>query len=130
MVTCGTYLKLHHFHCAERLRYLCQYLLRLAVDYNWDVQAWAIFPNHYHFVALASPESRPLRSLIKTFDSDTAFAANQWDGVQGRKVWYQYWETELTYQRSYYARLSYVHRNAVLHGLVREPSLHPWCSAG
>ncbi|HMD96606.1 MAG TPA: hypothetical protein VKM93_04640 [Terriglobia bacterium] len=28
------------------------------------------------------------------------------------------------------ARLSYVHKNAVHHGLVREPSLYPWCSAG
>jgi len=81
-------------------------------------------------VALASPQSRLLLSLIKTLHSDTAFAANQWDGVQGRQVWYQYWETKLTYQRSYYARLSYVHRNAVHHGLVRQPSLYPWCSAG
>jgi len=130
MVTCGTYLKLHHFRGTERLRYLCDYLLHLAADYQWEVQAWAVFPNHYHFVALASPQSRPLQSFIKTLHSDTAIAANQWDGVQGRKVWYQYWETELTFQRSYYARLSYVHRNAVHHGLVREPTLYPWCSAG
>jgi putative transposase len=26
--------------------------------------------------------------------------------------------------------LSYVHRNAVHHELVPEPSLYPWCSAG
>jgi len=112
------------------LRYLCDYLLHLAADYQWEVQAWAVFPNHYHFVALASPQSRPLQSFIKTLHSDTAIAANQWDGVQGRKVWYQYWETELTFQRSYYARLSYVHRNPVHHGLVREATLYPWCSAG
>ena len=34
------------------------------------------------------------------------------------------------YQRWYLARLSYVHRNAVHHRLVREPPLYPWCSAG
>ena len=44
MVTSGTYLKLHHFHGTERLRYLSEYLLRLAADYQWDVQAWAVFP--------------------------------------------------------------------------------------
>ncbi len=130
MVTCGTYGKLHRFRGSDRLRYLCDYLLHLAADCRWDLQAWAVFPNHYHFVALILPESRPLVSLIRTFHSDTAFAANQWDGVQGSQVWYQYWETQLTFQRSYYARLSYVHRNAVHHRLVREPSLYPWCSAG
>jgi len=45
-------------------------------------------------------------------------------------VWFEYWDTRLTYQRSYFARLSYVHRNAVHHRLVREASLYPWCSAG
>jgi putative transposase len=130
MVSCGTYLKVNHFHGTERLRNVCDYFLRLAADYQWDVQAWAVFPNHYHFVALASPQSKPLVSLIRKFHSDTALAANQWDGVKGRQVWYQYWETELTYERSYHARLSYVHRNAVHHGLVTEASLYPWCSAG
>lgn len=34
------------------------------------------------------------------------------------------------YQKSYLARLSYVHRNAVKHGLVRTPEAYKWCSAG
>ena len=46
------------------------------------------------------------------------------------KVWFQFRDTALTNAESYDARLSYVHRNAVHHGIVREPSLYPWCSAG
>ena len=130
MVTCGTYSKLPHFRGTERLRFLCDGLLGRAAEYGWNFQAWAMFSNHYHFVALASPQSKPLTGFRGTFHSDTAFAANQWDGVEGRQVWYQYWETKLTFPKSYYARLSYVHRNAVRHRLVPEPSLYPWCSAG
>jgi putative transposase len=128
MVTAGTYLKLHHFRGRERLSFLHDALLRFAADYKWDLQAWAVFPNHYHFVALASPQ--PLPDLVKALHSQTALAANQWDRAPGRRVWFQYWESKLTYQRSYFARLSYVHRNAVHHKLVSEPSLYPWCSAG
>ena len=62
--------------------------------------------------------------------SQTSGAVNGEDGGPERQVWYQFWETHLTYERSYLARLSYVHRNAVHHGLVKEPSLYPWCSAG
>jgi putative transposase len=36
---------------------------------------------------------------------------------------------ELTYQRSYLARLNYVHQNAVKHGLVPVANQYPWCSA-
>ncbi len=130
MVTSGTYLKQHRFRGTERLRFLCEALLRLAAKYGWSLQAWAVFSNHYHFVALSPANAGSLPDLIKKLHSDTALAANQWDGVKGRQVWFQYWETQLTYQKSYFARLSYVHRNAVHHGLVREPSLYPWCSAG
>jgi len=60
----------------------------------------------------------------------TAIELNRWNNAVGRHVWYQYWDKELTFQRSFLARLGYVHKNAVHHGLVREPSLYPWCSAG
>jgi putative transposase len=41
------------------------------------------------------------------------------DGSAGRKVWFQYWESQITFQRSYFSRLRYVHEDAVHHGLVR-----------
>ena len=130
MVTGSTYLKEPHFRGAARLRFLCETFLQLAFDYQWNLQAWAIFANHYHFVALSPPNPEGLQAFIKKLHSDTALVANNWDGTAGRQVWYQYWETHLTFQRSYFARLSYVHRNAVRHKLVPEPSLYPWCSAG
>ncbi len=86
--------------------------------------------NHYHFVALSPAHPENLSDLIKKLHSDTALAANRWDRAKGRQVWYQFWDTHVTYQKSYFARLSYVHRNAMHHKLVREPSLYPWCSAG
>jgi putative transposase len=130
MLTCGTYLKVAYFRGEERLRFLCDALLRLAGEYDWNLQAWAVFSNHYHFVALSPPRPQSLQPFIQKLHSDTALAVNQWDETEGRQVWFQYWDTRLTYQKSYFARLSYVHRNAVHHRLVREPSLYPWCSAG
>ena len=44
-------------------------------------------------------------------------------------MWHNYWETKLTYENSYLARLCYVHKNAVKHGLVINASDYPWCSA-
>ena len=145
MVTAGTYLKLPLFRGPDRLRYLCEILLELADKYAWRLQAWAVFPNHYHFVGL-SPE--PLRTagairhlmdrtpkgslteFTRHLHSVTAREVNSWDQAPGRQAWFQYRDTQLTYERSYLARLSYVHKNAVHHCLVREPSLYPWCSAG
>ena len=109
---------------------LCDALMAAAAKYEWNLQAWAVFSNHYHFVALSPAAPENLRIFLNELHSQTSAAANREDETPGRQVWYQYWETHLTYEWSYMARLSYVHRNAVHHGLVEEPSLYPWCSAG
>ena len=129
-VTGATYLKRATFKGPSRLEFLCDALLDVCAKHGWNLQAWAVFPNHYHFVALSPSVAATLTALCKELHSTTAIQANRWDHAEGRKVWFQYWETELTFPESYFSRLSYVHRNAVHHGLVREPSLYPWCSAG
>jgi len=55
---------------------------------------------------------------------------NRMDNLSGRKVWFQYWDTCLTYEKSYYARLNYVMNNPVCHGLVSVASAYKFCSAG
>ncbi|MDE3111185.1 MAG: hypothetical protein KGL02_14775, partial [Acidobacteriota bacterium] len=66
-----------------------------------QLQAWAIFPNHYHFVALSdAPKNLPV--VIRKLHSITSHVVNKMDGCAGRKVWFQYWDTRLTNQRSYF----------------------------
>ena len=48
----------------------------------------------------------------------------------GRRVWSNYWDTCITNEGSYLARLKYVHMNAVKHGLVDRPEDHEFCSYG
>ena len=129
IVTAGTYNRAHHFRDAERLSYVTNSLLALASKYGWKLQAWAVFSNHYHFVA-ESAQPRTLRRLLQYLHSVSAKHINKIDGAPGRPIWFQYWDTLLTYEKSYLARLRYVHMNAVRHGLVQEPGAYPWCSAG
>jgi putative transposase len=128
MVTAGTYQKLHHFRSRARLDYLHRELLRFAAEYEWHLQAWAVFSNHYHFIAY-SDTPKNLTDFTRDLHSSTSKAINGEDGARGRQVWYQFWDRQLTYPRSYYARLNYVHSNPVKHGLVKDAVRYPWCSA-
>ena len=129
IVTAGTLHKSHFFHDAQRLTLLHDSLMELAAKYEWRLQAWAVFPNHYHFVAVAPADPATLRVLITHLHSQSARELNRIDNSPGRKVWFQFWETHLTYERSYLARLHYVHTNAVHHKLVAVPTAYPRCSA-
>ncbi len=129
IVTAATYGKLPIFASRSRLSLLCEMLLKVCLDNGWNVQAWAVFPNHYHFVASSNAPAN-LSTTIRRLHSLTARAVNQRDLQAGRKVWFQYWDTLLTNQNSYLARLRYVHENAVRHGVVARAANYPWCSAG
>jgi putative transposase len=59
----------------------------------------------------------------------TASWINRLENTQARKIWHNFWDTKLTYEKSYLARLNYVHQNAVKHGLVPVASQYRWCSA-
>jgi putative transposase len=59
----------------------------------------------------------------------TAKWINRLDKTRGRQVWHNFYESRLTYEKSYFARLNYTHQNAVKHGLVSVANQYPWCSA-
>jgi len=131
-LTAGTYLKAHYFRGLARLRVLHRGLLTVARDFGWRFEAWAVFSNHYHFVA-HSPDSAPDASnhsdMLSVLHVKTAEWVNKLDRAPGRKVWYNFRETRLTYQKSYLARLNYVHQNAAAHKLMPVAYQYPWCSA-
>ena len=129
MVTGATWHKEHLFPTAEKLNVLETELLTLAKKHKWQLEAWAVFVNHYHFVARGDGKATALDKFLKHLHSNSARQVNELDDSAGRKVWHNFWETELTYERSYLARLNYVHQNAVKHGLVRVANQYPWCSA-
>ena len=132
-VTAGTYKKENHFRGPARLKVLHRGLLSVAFDFGWQLEAWSVFSNHYHFVG-HSPKGEGgaecLSQMLGLLHEKTAKWLNRLDGAAGRKMWHNFWETKLTHQKSYLARLNYVHQNPVKHRLVAVANQYPWCSAG
>jgi len=129
MITGATLHKKPLFSTPEKLTALENEILGLAKFYSWQLEAWAVLMNHYHMIARGQPDSARLDTYLKHMHCNTARDLNMQDQAVGRTVWYNFWETRLTYERSYLARLNYVHQNAVKHGLVRVANQYQWCSA-
>jgi putative transposase len=130
MLTAGTLGKQHIFQRPERLDLLQSTILRTAKESGWHLEAWAVFSNHYHFVGHSGEKSAKLSALVKQVHAETSRAVNRLDHSPGRQVWHNFWDTQLTFEKSYLARLNYVHQNAVRHRLVPLASQYRWCSAG
>ena len=108
-------------------------LFELATEFGWRLEAWCVLSNHYHFVAhspAGEDSAESLSAMIQKLHSLTTKELNRRDKTPGRtRLWQNFRETHLTFQRSYLARLNYVHQNARHHGLVRVGSDWKWCSA-
>src|SRR3954468_14429645 len=95
-VTTGTYLKAHHFRTLERLDLLQRGLLAVATAFSWQIEAWAVFSNHYHFVAQSpndSEDAKTLSQMLGVLHTRTASWVNQLDHASGRHVWHNFRDT-------------------------------------
>jgi putative transposase len=131
-VTAATYLKAHHFRTRQRLDVLHRGLLTVARDFGWQLEAWAVFSNHYHFAGHSpstAEDAASLSQMLGVLHTKTSGWVNRLDKAAGRQVWHNFHETKLSYEKSYLARLNYVHQNAVKHRLMPVANQYPWCSA-
>ena len=126
-ITAATYHKEHHFRSHEKLELLQSVIFETCVEFDFQLQAWAVFPNHYHLIGFNTVDGA-VKRLTDKIHGVSARELNRLDDATGRKVWYRMRDTRLTFERSYLARLNYVHNNPTKHGLG--PSLnYPFCSA-
>jgi len=133
MVTCGTLHKQPILNSPERLDGFLSLLFQYAEKFGWKLQAWAVMNNHYHWVGL-SPERETDAMTLKTMTAQlhevSTKRLNRIDQTPGRKIWFNYWDSRITYASSYYARLTYVHNNPVHHGITKTAEEYRWCSRG
>jgi len=81
MVTAGTMHKQHFFRGDDRLELLQSTLEGVLSEYQWEAQSWALFSNHYHFIAKAPSNAATLKRLIQKLHSITAREINRLDRV-------------------------------------------------
>ena len=95
---------------------------------GWRPLAWVVLTNHYHCLLQAPDDASGLTTLLHSVHKFTVRNWNREDRAPGRQVWYRYWDTCITNESSFYARLNYIHYNPVKHGLVERPELYPYSS--
>ena len=130
LITAGTLHKAPLFNTSAKLDSFRETSFNLLADYSISLRAWAFFNNHYHLILGFEDARVPHQIFIRRLHRELALRLNEIDRTPSRKVMYQFWDTELTFEKSYLARLNYVHQNPVHHGLVAVAHQYPWCSAG
>ena len=62
-----------------------------------------MFSNHYHFVAESPVTAENLPDMLGLLHEKTAKWVDKLEAARTRRVWYNYRETHLTFEHSYFA---------------------------
>ena len=129
IITAATLHRKPLFDSSAKLDSFYQTTFELAKGYDLILQAWAFFPNHYHLVVSFENTKTAHRDFARHLHRELTIRLNSIDTTPGRRVMYEFWDTHLTFEKSWLARLNYVHQNPVRHRLVPIANQYQWCSA-
>ena len=123
-ITASTYRKQHLLTTDSAKEKLLHSIHKGFSDSNWTVEDWVILDNHYHLMVNAPEDPSSLGKIIQDIHKFTAIWMKQ--NIQTlttqRRIWYNYRDTCITYEHSYYARLNYIWHNPVKHDYVEGAS--------
>ena len=126
MLTASIYKKAHFMMSSQHKAEWQEAFYEAAKIYQWQIVAWVVLNNHYHAIVESPEHADNLSKFVNSYHKFTARKWNQKDGVKGRKVWWNYWDTCIRSEHDYYNRLKYVFWNPVKHDLVENPEEYPF----
>jgi putative transposase len=129
IITAGTYRKLPHLDTPARLDFFQKSLFQYADEFGWDLRAWAVLANHYHFVAASPTEARTLRRFLGKLHMKTAEQLNLWDNEPAEKSGFNF-GTATSHMRARIWRDSITFTKIEWrHGAIPLAENYKWCSA-
>ena len=105
-------------------------LLKSCDKYGWKLEDWVILDNHYHIMVTAPNAEMNLPTFVAEYHKFTALYVKKNNPATQNvpKIFNNYWDTCVTYENSYYARLNYIYYNPVKHGYVQHAQDYEWGS--
>ena len=122
-ITAATYKKIHFFQTDQSKQILLESILKTFSKFNWIIEDWVILDNHYHLMVDVKNNPNDLSRIIRNIHRFTAIEIRKIDSFakQADKIWYNYWDTCITYENSYNTRINYIWFNPVKHDYVDDP---------
>ena len=99
---------------------LWQSILTLQTRAPFDLQAWAILPEHFHL--LLDSRDLDISKLLQRIKMGFSALYLKRFGLNSGRVWQnRFWDHIIRDQRDWNHHVDYVHYNPVKHGLVSSP---------
>lgn len=126
-VTAVTLNRVKAFDLKEFGPFAAQAFIEIAAKFSFEVPAYALMPDHVHFLVSASEENADFERMVKAWKQKTGYA---WSKQHGQRLWQPgYWERVLRDGDNPLSVCRYIIENPVRAGLVAHPSEYALCGS-
>jgi len=127
IISASTINKLHFFDSAWKKKLLFEHVNSVLNKFGWHLFAWVILDNHYHLL-LRTEKDNQLGKFINLIHGGSSYQLNKIENKQRRKTWFNYWDTCVRNEKTFWTRFNYIHNNPVKHGYVDSPEKYEFSS--
>jgi putative transposase len=115
----------HYFDSDFKKQFLYDCIMEATDKFGYQCDCWVILNNHYQLV-LDVDDAKKLPLFIKQVNGGSSRKINKYDNCEGRKVWWQYWDSILDTEENYWTHVNYNLHNPVKHGYVKRMEDYIW----
>ena len=121
-ITGSTLNRIRYFDTDPTKEKVIHYMFTSFNHFNWTIEDWVLLENHYHIVADAPENPETLSRMINNFHRFSGLWIKKHKNIVGEsQIWFNYWDSCITYESSYFSRIHYIWQNPVKHGYVESP---------
>jgi len=129
-ITARTINKKSFFNSDEKKEILRKVIKEAIKRFEISCYAWVILDNHYHLL-MRIKEGKYLSKFIQNIHTNSSRLLNKLEDLQGRNIWFQYWDRCIRDERDFWKHFNYIHHNPVKHRRVEYQELvknYTFCS--
>lgn len=116
-ITCRTFDQKNYFLFDYQKQILLNKFKETEEFFRIRFIAYAILSNHYHILTYLD-NGAILKKILQRINGGTSYALNKIDGIN-RAIWGEYYNSNITDEKSYYKVMGYILGNPFKHGLVK-----------
>lgn len=119
-ITARTIDKKLRFNNDKQKRLFCLCLKAGLQNLNIKIYAWVLLSNHYHLLIKIN-EKENLSKFINYINGKSSYELNKSEDINGRKIWYQYFDRCIHSEKDFWMRFNYIHNNPIKHSYIKNP---------
>ena len=128
-ITGATLGRNHFFDTVGIKNKMVEYLFKSFKHYEWEIEDWVLLDNHYHLMAVAPQDASKLPRIINNFHRfSSLYIRKIRPELERTQIFYNYWDTCIDFESSYFSRIHYLWLNPEKHGYVKDAKEWPWGS--